>query len=197
MIQTAVNSGNAEMTTYLLSTSTLTITHHEAFLKELVVSAIDSNTLPVLKCIVEKYPELLQYEYQMTYVYQDVKPDNCSLLHRAAAAGSKEMVEFLVHSGLDIKQRTSEQEETVLGLAAAKAHLNVVDYLLKTNTADDIISLGADPIVMAGAGGSVEIFNKLVNVGFDPMQINKYGQTTLHMTLAFGKEEFAFYIMKH
>ena len=195
MIQTAVNSGKSQMTNYLLSTSSLTLTHHGDFLKDLVVSAVYSKSLSVLKCILNKYPELLQCEYQMTYNVS--KPDRCSLLHHAAKAGSKEMVEFLVHSGLDVKQRSSEQERTVLGFAASNAHLNVVDYLLNTNSADDILSLGADPIVMAGAGGSVEIFNKLVNVGFNPMQKGKFGSTTLHMALAFGKEELAFYIMKH
>ena len=122
--------------------------------------------------------------------------DNCSLLHHAAVAGSQEMVEFLVHSGLDIKRRTSEYEQTVLGFAASNSHLNIVDYLLNTNTTDDLLSLGAHPIVMAGSGGSVKIFNKLVNVGFDPLQRNKYGSTTLHMALKSGKEELALYIMQ-
>ena len=107
------------------------------------------------------------------------------------------MVEFLVQSGLDVKQQTSKKERTVLGFAATETHLNVVDYLLNTNTVEDILSLGADPIVMVGFGGSVEIFNRLVIVGFDPLQRNKNGQTTVHMALAFGKEELAFYIMKH
>ena len=49
---------------------------------------------------------------------------------------------------------------------------------------------------MVGAGGSVEIFNKLVNVGFCPLQKNNYGNTTLHLALMTGKEELAFYIMK-
>ena len=182
------------MTRHLLSASTLTVTQDGGFLKELVVSAVYSNSFSLLKCIVDKYPELLQCEYRMTY--PGGKTDNCSLLHHAAVAGSKEMVEFLVHSGLDVKQRTSEHEGTVLGTAASRAHLSVVDYLLKTNTADDLLSLGADPIVMAGFGGSVEIFNKLVNVGFDPMQKNKHEQTTLHMALGNGKEELAFYIMQ-
>ena len=194
MLQTAVNFGNAEMTKCLLSTSSLTITHNGDSLKDLVVSAVYSKSLSVLKCVVDKYPELLQCEYQMTY--QHSKPDKCSLLHHAANTGSKEMVEFLLQSGLDVKQRTSEKEITVLGFAASKAHLYVVDFILNTNTSDDLLSLGADPIVMAGAGGSVEIFNKVVNVGFDPLQRIKYGQTTLHMALGNGKEELAFYIMK-
>ena len=160
MIQTAVNSGNAEMTNYLLSTSSLTLTHHGHFLKDIVVSAVYSKSLSVLKCILDKYPELLQCEYQMTY--SGDKPDSCSLLHHCARSGSKELVEFLVQSGTDLKQRTSEHEITVLGFAASNAHHNVVDYLLNTNTVDDILSLGPDPIVMAGAGGSVEIFSKLV-----------------------------------
>ena len=190
MIQTAVNFGNAEMTKYLLSTSSLTITHQGDFLKDIVVSAVYSKSISVLKSILD----LLQCEYQMTY--SSGKPDICSLLHHAAASGSKEMVEFLVHSGLDVKQRTSEQVRTVLGIAAYYAHLNVVDYLLNTNTAYNILSLGADPIVMAGAGGSVEIFNKLVNVGFDPAQKNKNGLTTLHMALKSGQEDISFYIMQ-
>ena len=195
MIKRAVNSGNAEMTKkYLSSTSNLTITHHEDFLKRLVVSAIYSKSLLVLKSIIDKYPELLQREYQVTY--KGGKTYNCSLVHHAAKAGSKEMLEFFTQYGLDVKQRTSEEERTVLGFAASNANLNVVDYLLNTNTADDILSLGADPIVMAGAGGSVEIFNKLVNVGFDPLQRSKYRQTTLHLALKSGKEELAFYIMK-
>ena len=195
MIQTAVNSGNSEMTKYLLSTSSLTRTHHDDFVKELVVSAVNSKSLSVLKCILDKYPELLQCEYQMKYSRGN--PDSCSLLHHAAVAGSQEMVEFLIHSELDVKQRTSEQERTVLGFAAVNTHTNVVDYLLHTNTTDDILSLGADPIVMTGAGGSVEIFNKLVNVGFNPLTKIKTGQTTLHMALMTGKIELAFYIMKH
>ena len=194
MIQTAVNSGNADLTKYLLSTSNLNITHHGDFLKDLVVSVVYSKSLSVLKSMIDKYPELIKCEYQMTY--RGGTTDSCSLLHHAAAAGSVEIVEFLIHSGLDIKQRTSEEEITVLGFTARKAHLNVVDYLINTTYLEDIFSLGADPIVMAGVGGSVEIFNKLVNIGFDPMQRNKYGQTTLHMALMNGKEELAFCIMK-
>ena len=194
MIQTVVNADNPEMTKDLLSTTNLTLTHHGDFVKKHVISAVMTKSLSLLKCILDKYPEFLQSEYQMTYKVG--KPDSCSLLHHAAKAGSQEMVEFLVHAGLDIKQRTSEEERTVLGFAVSNAHLNVVDYLLNTNTVDDILSLGADPIVSAGVGGSVEIFNKLVNVGFDPMQRNKYGTTTLHIALMNDKEELAFYIMK-
>ena len=182
------------MTRHLLSASTLTVTQDGEFLKEIVVSAVYSKSLSVLKCVLDKYPELLQCEYQMTY--RDGEPDGCSLLHHAADAGSKEMVEFLVQSGLDVKQRTSEREGTVLGFAAFHAHLNVVDYLLNTNTIDDILSLGADPIVVAGAGGSVEIFNKLVNVGFDPLHKDKNGQTALHMALKCNKVELALYLME-
>ena len=43
----------------------------------------------------------------------------------------------------------------------------------------------------------MEIFNRLVSVGFNPRQGNKRGQTALHMALLNGKEELAFYIMKH
>ena len=194
MIQTAVNSGNVEITEYLLSTSNLTIKYHEDFLKKLVISAIYSESFSVLKCIVDTYPELLQCEYQIAY--QDGKIDSYSLLHHAAFVGSKEIMEFLVQSGLDVKQRTSEREHTVLGFAAGSAHTDVVDYILNNNSSEDILSLGADPIVMAGAGGSVEIFNTLVNVGFDPMDKSKYGQTILHVALRAGNEDFAFYIMK-
>ena len=182
------------MTRHLLSASTLTVTQDGEFLKELVVSVVYSKSLSLLKCIVDKYPDLLHFEYQMTYKVG--KPDSCSLLHHAVKAGSQEIVEFLVHSGLDVKQRTSVQERTVLGLAVDWAHVHIVDYLLNTNTADAILSFGADPIVMAGAGGSVEIFNKLVNVGFDPLQKGKYGATTLHMALSNGQEDLSFYIMK-
>ena len=195
MIKRAVNSGNAEMTKkYLSLASSLTITHHEDFLKRLVVSAIFSKSLSVLKSIIDQYPELLQREYQVTY--KGGKTDDCSLLHHAARAGSKEMVKFFVHAGLDVKQRTSEQERTVLGFAASNAHPNVVEYLLKANTTDDILSLGADPIVMAGAGGSVEIFNKMVNVGFDPLDKDKNGQTALHMALKCNKDQLALYLME-
>ena len=194
----AVSSGNAEMTNYMLSTSSLTLTHHGDFLKELVVSAIYSSSLSVIKCLVDKYPDLLQGEYQMTYQcrYKHGISESCSLLHHAAVAGSKEIMEFLVQSGLDVKQRTSEREHTVLGFAAGSAHTNVVDYILNTNSSEDILSLGADPMVMAGAGGSVEIFSNLVNVGFNPMQIGKRGMTALHIALRTGKEELALYVMK-
>ena len=192
-IHAAVNAGNLEETKRLLSTSTLDLRHEGVFLKKLFVSAIDSDSLLILKYTSDKFRELLQCEYETSI---DGDKHNCSLLHYAAAAGSKEIVEFLVQSGLDVKQRTSEQEITVLGFAASKAHLHVVDYLLNINSTEDILSLGADPIVMAGEGGSVEIFNKLVNIGFDPMEKDKYGYTSLHLALKTGEEELAFYIMK-
>ena len=189
-----MNAGNAEETKRLLSTSSLNFTHNEGFFKELVVSAIDSKSLSVLKCIFDKFAELLQSEYQMSY--EDCVKDNCSLLHHAAAVGAKEIVEFLVQSGLDVKQRTSEHERTVLGFAASGGHLNVVNYLLNIYSTEDMRSLGADPIVRTGVGGSVEIFNGLVNIGFDPMQKNKYGDTSLHLALKTGKKELALYIME-
>ena len=72
----------------------------------------------------------------------------------------------------------------------------MVDHLLKTNSTDDILSLGADPIVMTGAGGSVDIFNKLVDKGFSTLQKDKHGMTILHVALKESKEELALYIMK-
>ena len=190
-IQTAVNAGNSEMTKYLLSTSSLTVTHQGDFVKQLVVSAVYSKSLSVLKCILDKYPELLQCEYQMTY--RGGKTDKCSLLHHAAVAGSKEIVEFLVYSGLDMKQKTSKEERTVLSFAASNVHLNVVDYLLNINIANEILGLGADSIVSAG---SVEIFCNMVYAGFNPLQRNKYGLTALHMALKKGNKELALYIIK-
>ena len=192
-IEAAVWSGDSEMTRRLLDTLAFTMTDDGDFMKELVVSAVYSKSGSVIKCLFDKYPELIHCEYQMTYNVG--QPVSCSLLHHAAEAGSKDIVEFLVHSGLDVKQRTSE-EETVLGIAASKAHLDVVEYLLNTQSTDDLLSLGAEPIVSAGAGGSVEIFNKLVNVGFNPLDSDKHQHTTLHMALRAGKEELAFYIMK-
>ena len=55
IIQTAVNADNAEMTKYLLFTSSLPITHHGDFLKDLVFSAVISKSLLALKCILDKY----------------------------------------------------------------------------------------------------------------------------------------------
>ena len=125
--------------------------------------------------------------------FKNGNEDQASLLYHAATSGSKVSVEFLVKSGLGIKDRTVIKEYTVLGTASRNGHLHVVDYLLSISTTADILSLGADPIVQAGGGGSVEIFN----VEFNPIQENKLGQTALHMALLNGKEELAFYIIKH
>ena len=194
IMKKAVNDQKTDMAKSLLSSSTLTEERDHDFLKELVVSAVYSKSLSVLRCLLDKLLKLTRCEYQMIYKTNE-KPDSCSLLHHAAKAGSKEIVEFLVHSGLDVKQRTSGQERTILGFAASEGHLNVVDALLSICVVDDILCLGADPIVSSGAGGSVEIFNRLVNVGFSPNQKNKNDQTALHMALKNVKEEFVFYIM--
>ena len=195
MIRAAVTSGNAEMTRYLLSTITIDITQDTSFQKQLAQIAVQSKSIEVLKTVLDIFPSMVHARYSVKFT--DGKEDQASLLFHAARIGSKVLVEFLFRSGLDMKDGTSIEELTVLGTAARNGHLHVVDYLLSISTAADIVSLGADPIVEAGGGGSVEIFNRLVNIGFNPMQRNKRGQTALHMALLCGKEELAFYIMEH
>ena len=194
MIQAAVNSGNVEMTRYLLGTSTFNISQSSYFLKQLALSAVYSSSVNVLSYLLEVCPWMLHAKYAKEF--DGDKMDDRLLIHYAAEVGSHVMIECLVRSGLNVKDCVTSKGLTVLGIAARNGNLNVVDHLLNSNSAEDMLSLGAEPIVGAGAGGSIDIFKALVNVGFNPLQQNIYGETTLHAALMHGKEKLAFYIME-
>ena len=183
------------MTQFLLKTTTLSSPEDTGVLEQLVISAVKSKSMDVLKSILDIFPSMLHAKYATECVHNEKEKEVISMLHLAAEFGSQDMVNFLVHSGLDVNETTSGNGYTVLGLAARHGRLNLVDDLLGISTTADIRSLGADPIVQAGEGGSVEIFNRLVKAGFDPMVKDKRGETSLHMALLNGQEELSLYIM--
>ena len=192
MINAALRSGNVEMVDYLLSESTTDLMQDKDFLDDIVVNALHSRSFEFLKKLLDKNPWLIQRKYR--YDGLDASYRNISLLQHATACGSQDMVEYLIDKGLDITEKDGGGR-SLLCWAVFHGRLELVDYFLNLGSSN-LLAMSPQVMVDAGHAGSIEIFNKLLDSGFDPLKSNEYDVTCLHMAATNGHEDLAFFIME-
>ena len=176
-----------EMVDYLLSESTTDFMQDKEFVNDLVMTALYSKSIDFLKNLLQKYPSILNDKFTRGDL------GNSSLLLHAGTCGSKDMVEYLVFKGLDVSKK-DEFGCTVLSCAVDQGQSDLVEYLLKLDKIN-FREINPDLIVDAGEGGSIEIFMKLLDAGFSPLESNRKGQTALHMAAMIGHEDLAHFIL--
>ncbi|XP_056286740.1 diacylglycerol kinase zeta-like [Pseudoliparis swirei] len=87
----------------------------------------------LIECVKKEDRKKLQQLHQQGAPLTALDPSGCSLLHHAVAAGSKEMVRYLLDNApadlLDVSETL--QGETVLHLAASLCHRTICHYLVE------------------------------------------------------------------
>ena len=108
-----------------------------------------------------------------------------SALHMAVIGGSEQVIEHLISEGLDVSQCTNKGAN-ILHLACKRAptetRLHFVQYLMKhfhflLNARN---KLGSSSIHYAAEGGSVELLEYLLGIGFNILDKTDQGLTVLH-----------------
>jgi ankyrin repeat protein len=111
-----------------------------------------------------------------------------TLLHVAAAAGHKEIVEQLIASGADVNARGGTFGGNALNYAASKGQTAIVHFLLSRGADMDVSAPERNPLFSAIYGGHVEIAKLLISNGINT-GISYTGESMKNMdALAFAKE---------
>lgn len=90
-----------------------------------------------------------------------------SWLHIASAHGKKEIVTYLVESGLDVNIKGGTFATGAIERAATKGHIEIVKYLLNKNAEIDVSEPDKNPLFAAIYGGHKQIVKLLVEHGTD------------------------------
>ncbi|WP_409405242.1 ankyrin repeat domain-containing protein [Priestia megaterium] len=86
-----------------------------------------------------------------------------SWLHIAAKKGQMEIVEYLVHKGIDVNIKGDIFDASPLRVAAGEGHVEIVQYLIQS----DVSSAKRNPLFAAIYGGHREVVEHLVDQGID------------------------------
>ena len=129
----------------------------------------------MVRFLTQKYPEL---KHQLTV-------DGESPLYRAAFGGSIQVIEHLISEGLDVKQ-CNNNGNNILHLACLLApqdkRLSIVKHLIEHFPSLQYVcdKFGATELHCAAAGGSVDVLEYLVEIGYDINDTDTDGETVLH-----------------
>ncbi|MED3125764.1 ankyrin repeat domain-containing protein [Bacillus wiedmannii] len=118
--------------------------------------SIKSGQLNTLKDLLEREPKMLEY----------VTPFG-TWLHVAAAYGNLEIIEYLIHSGIDIHAKCGTFSTNALERAATKGHLHIAEYFIKHQVEMDTSEPDRSPLFAAIYSGHFEIVKLLVMNGID------------------------------
>lgn len=113
--------------------------------------SIKSGQLNTLKDLLEREPKMLEY----------VTPFG-TWLHVATAYGNLEIIEYLIHSGIDIHAKCGTFSTNALERAATKGHLHIAEYFIKHQVEMDTSEPDRNPLFAAIYSGHFEIV-KLLN----------------------------------
>lgn len=118
--------------------------------------AIKSNQLDILRVLLEKNPEMLEW----------MTPFG-TWLHVASAHGHLEIIEYLINAGIDINAQGGTFSTNALERASAKGHLDIAEYLISHNIEIDTSEPERNPLFAAIYGGQFEIVKLLVESNID------------------------------
>ncbi|PEE41269.1 ankyrin repeat domain-containing protein [Bacillus pseudomycoides] len=118
--------------------------------------AIKRGQLDTLRVLLEKGPEMLTW----------MTPFG-TWLHVAAAHGYIEIIEYLIHAGIDIHAQGGTFSTNALERAATKGHLEIAEYLINHNIEIDTSEPDRNPLFAAIYGGHFEIVKLLVENNID------------------------------
>lgn len=111
-----------------------------------------------------------------------------TLLHVAAAAGHREIVEQLIASGADVNARGGTLGGNALNYAASNGQLEIVSYLLSHGADMDISEPERNPLFSAIYGGHVAVAKFLIASGIKT-GVRYTGQSMTNMdAFAFARE---------
>ncbi|MGG2059745.1 ankyrin repeat domain-containing protein [Priestia megaterium] len=90
-----------------------------------------------------------------------------SWLHIATKKGQMEIVEYLVHKGIDVNIKGDIFDASPLRVAAGEGHVDIVQYLIQSGAELDVSSAKRNPLFAAIYGGHKEVVEHLVDQGID------------------------------
>ncbi|EMI9087875.1 hypothetical protein COD05_18580 [Bacillus cereus] len=118
--------------------------------------SVKSGQLDTLRDLLGKNPEMLSY----------VTPFG-TWLHVATTYGNLEIIEYLIHSGIDIHAKCGNFSTNALERAATKGHLHIAEYFIKHQVEMDTSEPDRNPLFAAIYSGHFEIVKLLVMNGID------------------------------
>ncbi|MCE4091948.1 ankyrin repeat domain-containing protein [Priestia megaterium] len=121
-----------------------------------------------------------------------------SWLHIAAKKGQMEIVEYLVHKGINVNIKGDIFDASPLRVAAGEGHVEIVQYLIQSGAELDVSLAKRNPLFSAIYGGHKEIVEYLVNQGID-ISVQYTGENIEDMDAyryakEFGQTEIADYL---
>jgi hypothetical protein len=140
--------------------------------------AAKKGDLEMIQKILDKNPELLD------------TPDKSGFtpLHWAVIFGKKDMIEYLIGKGADIKGHNKALRGwTPLQAALFAYNNNVADLLVSHGALEELDrEEGLIYLYQAASSGNASLINKLVEKGIPAASQNKYGDTPLHKAAVKG-----------
>ncbi|MBJ8030056.1 ankyrin repeat domain-containing protein [Bacillus cereus group sp. N21] len=118
--------------------------------------AIKRGQLDTLRDLLEKDSEMLTW----------MTPFG-TWLHVAVTHGYIEIIEYLIHAGIDIHAQGGTFSTNALERAATKGHLEIAEYLINHNIEIDTSEPDRNPLFAAIYGGHFEIVKLLVENNID------------------------------
>lgn len=88
-------------------------------------------------------------------------------LHVAAKKGHFDIVEYLIHKGIDVNTKGDIFDASPLNVAAGAGHLEIVKYLIEAGAELDESLAKRNPLFGAIYGGHKEVVELLVEKGID------------------------------
>ncbi|USL40179.1 ankyrin repeat domain-containing protein [Priestia megaterium] len=113
--------------------------------------AIKNGQLNKVRDLLEKEPEMLTW----------ITPFG-TWLHVATAHGHLEIVQYLIHAGIDVSAQGGTFSTNALERAAAKGYVDIAKYLINHNVEIDISEPDRNPLFAAIYSGHFEMVKLLV-----------------------------------
>ena len=117
---------------------------------------ITDGQLDTLRDLLEKEPEMLTW----------MTPFG-TWLHVATAHGHLDIIEYLIHAGIDVNAQGGTLSTNALERAATKGYLDITEYLINQSIEIDTSEPDRNPLFAAIYGGHFDIVQLLVKNNID------------------------------